>query len=70
MSSNTEKWALGHEEIEGISIIDKPRTGDRVVSIQEFAGRTINLGGVDKDCADALRTYLLAREIQLLENRE
>ena len=70
MSSNTEKWALGHEEIEGISIIDKPRTEDRVVSIQEFAGGTINLGHVNESCADSLRTYLLARKIRLLENRE
>ena len=30
----------------------------------------IYLGHVNESCADSLRTYLLAREIRLLENRE
>lgn len=30
----------------------------------------INLGHVNESCADSLRTYLLAREIRLLESRE
>lgn len=70
LQSNMEKWALGHDEIEGISIIYKPRTEDYVVSIHMLVGETINLGYVHKNCADSLRIYLLAREIRLLESHE